>query len=388
MTRPRTSRPRSTRRGATILVALAAVLTAHGAATAATAANERRINGWQPMAIALGGDHLVYARSSSNTVRVGLPYTVFRTDTFTIRLSGNRLVSRPDPGVILRTSAGPTTGGLLAAGAGGHHVLSATGRNFRPMVTWCCTDNDHDTPVQADGRKNAPVTLAVGLDGYAVNVLMRNAAGEMRLVRQDVSRDATHPLGGRTDTAVAVRPASTSLVAVSGNTVVWVDAADQSLRRATIGADGTLGPETQIASPGPGPVVRLAASGSTIAVVVRDVSPGRFQVVRLDAPTWQPLVVWRGAVAPPIAVGDRTLAIAPVRSVFQHTPDGGLVRRAVLRSSAFGLASDGRRIGVIERLTIRQKPLRGKKRPALRQTAIRIVNVLNPPAAIPVEGAS
>ena len=356
-----------------------------GVASAATPANERRINGWQPMAIALGGDHLVYARSSANTIRIGAPYTVFRTDTFRIRLSGNRLTSRPVPGVILRTSAGPTTGGLLAANGGGQHVLAATGRNFRPQVTWCCTDNDHDTPVQADGRPTGPVTIAVGLDGLSVNMLMRDSRGEMRLVRQKVSIDARSPLGARTDVAVDVVPMSTALVALSGNTLVWVDARDRQIHIATIAGDGTLGTPVVVPAPGPGPVVRLAVSAATVAVVVRDVAPGRFQVVRLDAPDWQQQIVWAGSAAPPIAVGDRTVAVAAGRSLFQHTPGGALVRRAVLRSSAFGLASDGSRIAVVERLTVRQKPVRGRKRPPLAQTALRVVQVLNPPAPATAE---
>lgn len=337
------------------------------------------------MAIALGGDHVVYARSSANTIRIGAPYTVFRTDTFRIRLAGNLLASRPIPGVILRTSAGPTTGGLLAANSGGQHVLAATGRNFRPMVTWCCTDNDHDTPVQTDGRRTAPVTLAVGLDGMAVNLLMRNDVGEMRLVRQDVLTDSTNPLGQRTETTVDVVPASVSQVAITRNTVVWVDARDRNIHVATVAGDGTLEERATIPPPGPGPIVRLAASESAVAVVVRDVAPGRFQVIRFDTPTWQPVTVWSGDVAPPIALGDRTLAIAAGRSLLQSTPGRPPLRRAVLRSSAFGLASDGKRIGVIERITVPQKPARGKKRPPLRQTAIRIVNVVDPPAPITPE---
>ncbi len=355
------------------------------AASAATPPNERRINGWQPMAIAIGGDHVVYARSSANTVRKGAPYTVFRTDTFRIRLAGNRLTTRPIPGVILRTSAGPTTGGLLAANSGGHHVLAATGRNFQPMVTWCCTDNNHDTPVQTDGRRTAPVTLAVGLNGMIVNLLMRNRAGEMRLLRQHVFSDSMFPLGHRAETTVDVAPAAPAQVAITRDTVVWVDARDHNIHVASITEEGTLTRIATIANPGPGPVVRLAASEHAIAVVVRDVAPGRFQVIRYDAPTWQPLIVWRGAAAPPIALGDRTLAVAAGRSLLQHTPDGPVLRRAVLRSSAFGLATDGRRIGVIERVTVRQRPIRGKRRPPLRQTAIRIVNVANPPAPLPAE---
>lgn len=368
-------------------VTLSALLLAVGAsaASAATPSNERRINGWQPMAIALGGDHVVYARSSANTIRIGAPYTVFRTDTFKIRLAGNRLASRPIPGVILRTSAGPTTGGLLAANSGGHHVLAATGRNFRPMVTWCCTNNDHDTPVQTDGRRTAPVTLAVGLNGMVVNLLMRNNAGEMRLVRQQMSSDSMHPLGHRAETSVDVVPASTAQVAITRNTVVWVDARDRNIHVASVTEDGTLQRVATMPNPGPGPIVRLAASEHAVAIVVRDVSPGRFQVIRFDTPAWQPLTVWRGTTAPPIALGDRTLAVAAGRSLLQHTPGGPLLRRAVLRSSAFGLASDGRRIGVIERITIRQKPLRRKPRPPLRQTAIRIVNVANPPAPLRTE---
>lgn len=337
------------------------------------------------MAIAVAGDHVVYARSSANTVKIGLPYTVFRTDTFRIPLSGAQLAGRPIGGVILRTSAGPTTGGLLVASDEGNHILAATGKNFRPQVTWCCTSLGHDTPVQTDGRKDAPMTLAVGLLGHRTYTLVRDRVGYIRLIEQDVTANSHQPLGPRRDTVVDMAPIA-KFTRIVGDRIIWVDTRDYRIHVATITTNGTLEHVTSLPNPGPGPLVRLAASPTTIAVITRDIAPGRFQVHRVDIATGDGGLIWQGGSAGHIAVGDRTVAFAAGRYLYQHTMEGGTIRRAVLRSSAYDLATDGQRIGVIERLSIRRKPTKaGKRRAPLRQTAVRIVAVAPPPTAVAME---
>lgn len=351
-------------------VAAAGIGVGIGAASAgALPANERRMNGWWPMAVSVSGGYVVTARSTFNTVRPG-GYTVYRTDTFRWPVQGVAFTARRLDGVILRTSAGRTSGGLLASDAAGQHVLAATGRNFLPQVTYCCLTNDHDTPVQADSRPRGPVTLAVDLQGQVARMIQRDNLGRIHLVDQGVGPDPRNPLGRRSDHIVDAAPVG-GLVSLAAGMLAWVDVRGGRLRVAGAPIGDAPVPVADVAAPSG--ARRVVVTERMVAVAGYDAATRRFTVTRYDAPSWQPAVVWSGAGAPQIAAGDRTIAIASGRDLVQNVPGSGTRRLARLRSAAAGLATDGVRVVTLERLTVRA----GRR--TIRQTAMRVLAVMGPP---------
>ncbi len=352
-------------------VAPLAVCIGIGAAGSAMAlpANERRMNGWWHMEVSIAGDYVVYARSTLNTVRPG-GYTVYRTDTFRAPIRHTAFNGRRLLGVILRTSAGRTTGGLLTSDGAGQHVLAATGRNFRPQVTYCCLTNEHDTPVQADSRGRGPVTIAVGLQGETARMVQRDNLGRIHLVDQGVGRDPYNPLGPRRDVIIDAAPLG-RLVSMAPGMLAWIDVRGGRVRvaGAPVGAD----PVPLADVPAPAGSRAIALTERMLAVAAYDTTRRRHSVVRYDAPDWQPVEVWSGTHAPRIAAGDRTIAITAGRSVLQQVTGQQVRRVALLRSAAYGLATDGMRIVTLERIN----PRVGKRR--VRQTAMRVFPVRDVP---------
>jgi len=353
------------------VAALAACMSigACGVAAGALPANERRMSGWWPMTVSMGGDFVVYARSTLNAVRPA-GYTVHRTDTFRIPIRGTRFSGQRLLGVILRTSAGRTTGGLLTSDASGQHVLAATGRNFRPQVTYCCLLNDHDTPIQADSRPRGPVTIAVGLQENVTRMIQRDNLGRIHLIDQVVGLHPHNPLGPRRDDIVDMAPLG-GLVDMAPGMVAWVDARGGRLRVAAAPVGQALIPLADV--PAPLGARRLVLTERMVVVAGYDPRTRRHSVVRHDAPNWEPVTVWTGPSAPQIEAGGSTIAIATRRTLLQQVNGRQPRRVALLRSAAYGLATDGARIAVLERLNVRQ----GRR--SVRQTAMRLFHVINPP---------
>lgn len=325
------------------------------------------------MSIGLSGNNVAYATSTATTITVGAPYTIFRTDTYRLPLSGARFTGARIDGMVLRTSAGRTTAGPIFGDDTGRYGIVATGRNFPPQVVFCCLTNKRDQPVEADGRVGGAVTVAATLDGPLVRYILRDPAGGHRLVSYTVSEAPGQPFTQRVSRPIDTQP-SRSLIAMAPGIVAWVDQRNTAeVRLATTPAgqfDAFAGP----AIPQPGTVVRLHVTRTMVVTLVRTATG--FELIRFDAPTWTPTVIWTGTKAPALtAAGDRTVALVNGAVVQQQVP--GRPRRTVLRlrGPAAALATDGRRIVVLERLRTRVR-----KR-AVRQSAIVVIPVVGPPGA-------
>ncbi len=358
-------------------VALAAIAVAAAGAGAplASGAREHRLPGWPRMALAMSGANVVYSTSGATRIAAG-GYTIYRSDTFTLRMNRTGLRSaRRQPGIVLRTSAGPTTAGQLSGDATGRYVLVATGKGFAPQVVFCCRRNLKDYPVEASGRAGAPVTLTAALQGPVVRYVVANADGTVDLATRYVK-------DGPGFTSRDVRPFTASpignLISSAPGIVGWVDRTAPGEVRLAVTLPGDPEPYPQPAIPVPGSVKRIVVTPYVVVALVR---VGRqYRLIRYDVPDWHPTVVWRGITRPgPIAAGDRTIVIATGSVVRQHVPGQTLRTVFRLRGRAVALATDGTRVAVLERLRTRTR------RKAIRQSAITVVPVRQPPPAYGLE---
>ncbi len=357
---------------------LAAACAGTLAGPAPAAPSQRLIGGWPDVTLGVSGANVVLGSSSAPVIRPG-GFTVFRTDTFRLALNGNRLSGRVTEDIIFRTSAGKTRVGSIAGDTTGRYVVVVNGANFPPQVLFCCTSEPRDLPLEADGRVNGPRAIAATLDGPVARYVLRNPNGSHTLVSYTVSDRPGQPftlrlagpLGGDTPAAVAMAP----------GIVATVDAATRRtilLRTTALGAYELFGGQTL--PPQPGVVSRLHITRTMAVALVRTATG--FELVRHDAPEWRRTVIWRGTRAPELsAVGDRTVAFSTGATVRQSVP--GRTRVLLrLKSRAAALATDGRRVAIAERRTVR---VRGK---ATRKTAILVTSVLQPPGAHSIGGGS
>jgi hypothetical protein len=326
------------------------------------------------MSLTLAGNHLAYSKSTSATIRPG-GYTIHRTDTFRLRISGLRLVGRPEEGMVLRTSAGRTTAGPMSGDSAGRYLITATGRNFSPQLVYCCTLARRDEPIQADGRADAPTTLAAAISWPAVRYVVRDPGGGFRLLGFHIAEGPGEPYAQRSAEPLAVDP-DASPVAMAPGIIAWADrGAPQSVHllvASTLGPGFDAGPVLPTA----GAVLRLHVTPAAVAALVR--TPSRYELVRWDRPTWAATTVWAGTAAPgPTALGDRTLALVAGGVVQQHVP--GTVRRGTyrLRGTGAAVTTDGRRVAVLER---RSRRVRGR---LVRETAIVLLAARLAPAPAP-----
>lgn len=344
-------------------------------ATAAVAApSERTVGGWNPMSVTFAGNKIAYARSEAALIRPG-GYTVHRTDTFTVGLSGAKLGSRRVEGIVLRTSAGRTTAGALVGDPTGHHLLTATGSGFVPQLIYCCSQDlaikDLPLPIEASGRADGPVTLAATIDGPLVRYV-RSGGGTQEFVSYATANGPLLSLFGRTAVPLTA-DIDGKLVGMAPGLLAWVDrAVPPSVHLAAISPDQAAPiPGPVIAQPGR--VLRLHVSEHAVVTVV-ELADGTVQVIRHDPPSWTPTVVWSGSRVPTLtALGDRTVVLV----------DGGVLQQQVIgaarrniyriRGKAAALASDGKRVAVIERRSKRVK------RKTIKESAIVIVPVRLPP---------
>jgi len=357
-------------------IALTAIaLAAAGAgAPLAAAAVEQRVPGWPRMALAMSGPTVVYSTAGATHIPANGGYNVYRTATFTVRMNRVGLVkgTRKD-GVVLRTSAGTTTGGGLSGDATGRYVLLATGSGFSPQVIFCCRTNLKDYPVEASGRPGAPVTLTAALQGPVVRYVTAAPDGTTQLATRYVKDGPGEPFTRLDVRPLGARPIQ-NLIASAPGTVAWVDQAAPGEVRLAVTPPGDPTPVAQPAIPVPGSVLRVLVTERMVAVLVQVF--GEYQLVRYDVPEWKATIVWRGIDPPgPVAAGDRTIAIATGGVVRQHVPGQTLRTVFRLRGKAAAVATDGTRIAVLERIRTRTR------RGLVRQSAITVVPVKQPPAA-------
>lgn len=318
------------------------------------------------MSLALSGKNVVIAKSTSPRIVPG-GYTIFRTDTVRFPLNGDRLTRRTIDDIIYRTSAGRTTAGPIFGDTKGRYILVATGRGTPSQPIFCCTSTPRDIPLEPDGRLAAPVTVAATPDGPLARYVLRNPDGTHTLVSYNVSDAPGQPLHQRVARPL---PGDTpSLVAMAPGIIASIDAAT----RRTIRLDTTSGVYDvfggTVLSPQSGDVTRLYVTRRMVVALVR--TGAGFRLVRHDAPSWTPKVIWRGTRAPGLtAAGDRTVVFTSGGVVTQSVPGRTRVLMR-LRGKLVALATDGRRVAVAERST------RGKPR----KTAIIVASVLKPPGA-------
>jgi hypothetical protein len=347
------------------------------ATPALAAPSERRIRDWPRMSIGLSGNNVAYATSTATTIALGGRYTIFRTDTYRLPLAGARLTGARIDGMVLRTSAGRTTAGPIFGDRTGRFGIVATGQNFPPQVVFCCLADKRDLPVEADGRAGGPVTVAAALDGPLLRYILRDPAGGHRLVSYTVSEEPGQPFTQRVSRPIDAQP-SGSLIAMAPGIIAWVDRRNTAEVRLATTPSGQFEAFGDLTIPQSGTVVRLHVTRTMVVTLVRRSSG--YQLIRFDAPSWTPTVVWSGSKPPPYtAAGDRTVALVNGAVVQQHVP--GRARRTVLRlrGTIAALATDGRRIAVLERLRTRARAR------VIRQSAIVVVPVVGPPGAYTAE---
>lgn len=354
-------------------IALAGLATIAVAVPALAAPSERRVRDWPRMSIGFSGDNLAYAVSTATTITVGGRYTIHRTDTYRLPLAAARLTGARIDGMVLRTSAGRTTAGPIFGDDTGRFGIMATGQGFPPQVVFCCLADRRDLPVEADGRVGGSIAVAATLDGPLLRYVLRDPDGGHRLVSYTVSEAPGQPFAQRISRPLDAQP-SGGLIAMAPGVIAWVDRRNATEVRVATTPSGQFDAVGGLTIPQPGTVLRLHLTRRMVVTLVR--RGGVFQLIRFDGPAWTPTVVWSGAKAPALtAAGDRTVALVNGGFVQQQVP--GRARRTVLRlrGAAAAIATDGRRIAALERLSTRR---RGR---AVRQSAIVVVPVVGPPGA-------
>lgn len=318
---------------------------------AADPPNQLRVRDWRPMSIAIRGNSLVYGISTVNAMPGG--YIVHQTDTFRIAIRGTRpaAIGSRVQGVLLRTSAGAATAGPLVTDPVGRHLIVATGANFSPQVIACCTDAGLPTPVEVSGAPDAPITVAATLEWPTARMLSV-ADGNLTLVSYGLHMDSPYPTTDRMTRPLGAAPPR-RLAAIAPGALAWVEASSGDVRVMTTptAVDGAPVDRTTIHPDGD--VRRLMVAANTLALVRGNATAG-FELVRYDAPTWAPTVVWRGTRMPDAVVLDgETLVMGIGTRIVQHTPIGGRVTAVRVASKAAALATDGRRVVVVERIRVR-----------------------------------
>ncbi len=338
------------------------------------ARTQRLLKGWPTVSLGFSGKNVVLAESTAPRIVPG-GYTVFRTDTFRLRLTGDRLNGRVIPDIVFRTSAGQTTGGPIFGDTTGNYIIIATGRGFPTQPVFCCTRTPRDIPLEPDGRPGAPKTIAATLDGPLARYLLQNADGTHTFVSYTVSDTPGQPLFQRI--ARPLTGGAPSLAAMAPGILATVDAATGKSIRLTTTSAGIYDPLGELVLPvQDGVVKRLHVTRSMVVALVRTSSG--FQLVRMDAPSWNRTVIWSGTRPPALtAAGDRTVVYATDNVVTQSVP--GRKRELMrLRGKIVALATDGRRIAIANR-SQRGKP---------RTTAIIVASVLQPPGVYSPGGGS
>lgn len=354
-------------------IALAGLATIAVAVPAIAAPSERRVRDWPRMSIGFSGNSIAYATSTSTTIALGGRYTIHRTDTYRLPLAGARLTGARVDGMVLRTSAGRTTAGPIFGDDTGRYGIMATGQGFPPQVVFCCLTDKRDLPVEADGRVGGSIAVAAALDGPLLRYVLRDPDGAHRLVSYTVSEAPGQPFTQRISRPLDAQP-SGNLIAMAPGIIAWVDRRGTAEVRVATTPSGQFAAYRGLTIPVSGTVLRLHVTRSMVVTLVRRGSV--FQLVRYDGPAWTPTVVWSGAKAPAFtAAGDRTVALVNGGVVQQQVP--GRARRTVvrLRGTPAAIATDGRRIAVLERRSTRS---RGR---VVRRTAIVVVPVVGPPGA-------
>lgn len=318
------------------------------------------------------------AKSSAPVIRPG-GFTVFRTDTLRYPTSSGRIARpvRKEEDMIFRTSAGRTSTSVLNGDTTGRYVVVVTGSGFPPQVVFCCTSEPRDLPLEADGRVDAPQAIAATLDGPLARYVLRDRFGAHTLVSYTVSEAEGQPFNAKVArpfqadarSRIAMAP---GIVAVATDDTIRLGATsagsfDVVLNGPVLQADGT--------------VTRLHATRTMIAALVR--TDAGQQLVRYDAPSWTPTVIWRGTSQPPLsAAGDRTVVFTNARGVVTQSVPGRTRELLRLKGKLVALATDGRQVAIAERrtVTIRKR--------AARKTAIVVATVLQPPGAYTPGGGS
>ena len=356
-------------------IALAGLATIAVAVPALAAPSERRVRDWPRMSIGFSGNNLAYATSTATTISLGGRYTIHRTDTYRLPLAGARFTGARIDGMVLRTSAGRTTAGPIFGDDTGRYGIMATGQGFPPQVVFCCLADKRDLPVEADGRVGGSIAVAATLDGPLLRYVLRDPGpgGGHRLVSYTVSEAPGQPFTQRISRPLDAQP-SGSLIAMAPGIIAWVDRRNPAEVWVATTPSGGFDAFGGLAIPQPGTVLRLLVTRRMVVTLVR--RGGVIQLIRFDGPAWTPTVVWSGAKAPAFtAAGDRTVALVNGRVVQQQV--AGRARRTVLRlrGTPAALATDGRRVAVLERVSTRS---RGR---VVRQSAIVVVPVVGPPGA-------
>ncbi len=325
-----------------VSLAVAATVPASGVAA------EQMIDGWPRVGLDFAGDNIVYSQSTVTTIAGrGATFPVYRTDTYRLGVEGAELTGPRTPGIVLRTSAGTTTGGLLAGTDSGRHVLVATGVGFTPQVVFCCfPETGRAFPVETEGRPGAPVTVAATLDGEEARYVTRAADGQVTLRSRNVgaalSRRLVRPLGA----VVAERN-----ITMSGAWLAWIDAREPTTIKVATVNPATLEITPVIALPQSGTILRILVEPDLVSALV--LTDGRYRLLRFDAPTWVATEVWSDVVAPgPLAVGGKAVTYALADGVYNHVPGRPApkrVSRAIGRVAA--VATDAARIAILERRT-------------------------------------
>lgn len=355
------------------ITALAGLATLAVAVPALGAPSERRIRDWPRMSIGLSGNNVAYATSTSTTIALGGRYTIHRTDTYRLPLAGARFTGARIDGMVLRTSAGRTTAGPIFGDDTGRYGIMATGQGFPPQVVFCCLADKRDLPVEADGRVGGSIAVAATLDGPLLRYVLRDPNGAHRLVSFTVSEAPGEPFTQRISRPLDAQP-SGGLIAMAPGIIAWVDRRNPAEVRVATTPSGQFDAFGGLTIPQPGTVLRLHVTRQMVVTLIR--RGGLVQLIRFDGPAWTPTVVWSGAKAPLFtAAGDRTVAFVNGSVVQQQVP--GRARRTVLRlrGTPAAIATDGRRIAVLERRSTRN---RGR---VTRQSAIVVVPVAGPPGA-------
>lgn len=331
---------------------------------------------WPTIAVTFSGSNVVVAESTAPRINPG-GFTVFRTDTFRLRLSGDRLtggaIQEDDKDIVFRTSAGRTSVAALAGDTTGRYVVIVKGAGFPPQVVYCCTSEPRDLPLEADGRLTGPVAFAATLDGPVARYVMRDPSGAHTLISSTVSDSPGQPFTQRIARPLTAATQG-SLIAMAPGLIAIANG--DTIRLTTTPPDAVdiaLGPELVE----PGVVTRLHATRTMIVALVR--TPSGLELARRDAPSWTRKVIWRGTSQPPLsAVGDRTVVFTNRAGVVTQSVPGATRQLLKLRGTLAALATDGRRVAVAERRTTKGK----------RRTAIVVASVLQPPGAYAPGGTS
>jgi hypothetical protein len=289
-----------------------------------------------------------------------------------VALTARGFRGTPETSVTVRTSAGPMDGGQIrATGTDGGFVVVASGRGFPAPVIWCCDREDTQVVVESDGRRGAPEVVAAALDGTRVRMLARRATGGVL-----ISADASESAPRRTEAGFPGRPGPRQ-AAMARGLVAWADTPAYGRGRVVrVGTPTDTGVRGVRSLAQPGPVLGLWAAPGVVVAATR--VRGRVEVARHDLPRGVRRVLWRGPAVPPLAVGGGAVAVADGRRVLAGR---GAALRPVrtARGVVAALATDGRRLAVFERGTVkntRRRDARGRVLPPTRKvTVVRLVRI-------------